>query len=65
MPSKSLKSLQTSKSIRVGEPVPEMEVLVTGGGFGFSVTKPEELDATEYTLVTIVIDTVTKSEVNN
>lgn len=57
MSSKSLKSLQTSKSIRVGEPVPEMEVLVTGGGFGFSVTKPEELDATEYTLVTIVIDT--------
>lgn len=56
MPSKSIKSLQASKSIRVGEPVPEMETLVTGGGFGFSVTKPEELDSTEYTLVTIVVD---------
>lgn len=51
------KSLNASKSIRVGEPVPEMEMLTTGGGFGFSVTKPEELESTEYTLVTLVIDT--------
>jgi len=29
---------------------------VTGGGFGFSVTKPEELDSTEYTLTTLLFD---------
>lgn len=54
MPSKSIKSLRVFNE--QGQ-VPEMENLVTGGGFGFSVTKPEELESTEYTLVTIVIDT--------
>lgn len=54
---KSVLSSDVSKSIKAGEPVPVMEQFVTGGGFGFSVTKPEELEATEYTLVTIVIDT--------
>jgi hypothetical protein len=57
MGSKSIRSMNISKSIKAGEPVPEMEMLTTGGGFGFSVTKPEELESTEYTLVTIVIDT--------
>jgi len=57
MNSLNIKSMNVSKSIAVGQPVPEMEVLTTGGGFGFSVTKPTELESTEYTLVTIVIDT--------
>ena len=57
MISNSTTSLKASKIIQEGDPIPEMESLVTGGGFGFSVTKIDELDSTEYTLVTIAIDT--------
>jgi len=50
------KSKDLSKLIKQDKEVPEMETLITGGGFGFSVTK-EELESTEYTLVVIAIDT--------
>lgn len=48
-------SVNVSKSIKAGEPVPEMEAMVTGGGFGFSVMKGE-LESTEYTLTTLLMD---------
>ncbi|MGK0290187.1 MAG: putative secreted protein [bacterium] len=36
---------------------PDMQVLNANGNFQFSAVRPEKLEATEYTLVTIVVDT--------
>ena len=51
------KSMKAAMSVQIiPTEAPEMLDLKTGAGLAFSVTKPTELEATEYTLVTIVMD---------